>query len=268
MKNTHKRLRLTEINRREIWQFWQSGRWRKCDLARKFNVSRPTIYKILNRARAQELTPRNSTNARFRTLKYGLRRLAKIEKSLQEKLKKQAKRYEKSYPGEMIHFDTKRLPMLKNETSKMPREYLFIAIDDFSRELFATILPDKSADSAKKMLDQVLDESAYEIERAYSDNGMEYRGTKNHPFVKCCAENGISQRFTRVRRPQTNGKAERVIRTLLEMWHSKIEFKSRQHRRVELIRFINFYNCVKPHSGIENLTLHEKLLEYFCPKKM
>ncbi|MBW6441049.1 integrase core domain-containing protein, partial [Patescibacteria group bacterium] len=49
----------------------------------------------------------------------------------------------------------------------------------------------------------------------------------------------------KVKHPYTNGKAERVIRTIMDMWHDKTEFKSRQHRRTELIRFINFYNTVK-----------------------
>ena len=42
-----------------------------------------------------------------------MKRLAKVERSIQEKLKRQAKRYNKSYPGELVHLDTKRLPLLK-----------------------------------------------------------------------------------------------------------------------------------------------------------
>ena len=63
---------------------------------------------------------------------------------MEEKLKKQAKRYNKAYPGEMVHVDTKRLPLLEGERPKDTREYLFIGIDDFSRELYAAILPDKT----------------------------------------------------------------------------------------------------------------------------
>lgn len=58
-------------------------------------------------------------------------------------LKKQAKRYNKSYPGEPVHLDTKRLPLLKGQKAADKRDYLFVAIDDFSRELYAAILPDK-----------------------------------------------------------------------------------------------------------------------------
>ena len=66
----------------------------------------------------------------------------------------------------------------------------------------------------------------------------------------------------------TNGKAERMIRTLMEMWHNKIQFQSSAHRKTELVRFINYYNGVKPHKGIEGLTPEEKLKQYFCPDKL
>ena len=87
-----------------------------------------------------------------------MKRLAKVERSIQEKLKKQAKRYNKSYPGEMVHVDTKQLPLLKGQKATDKRDDLFVAIDDFSRELYAAILPDKTADNAAKFLtEQVIE---------------------------------------------------------------------------------------------------------------
>ncbi|WP_350150106.1 hypothetical protein [Nitrosomonas sp.] len=50
-------------------------------MAERFHVSRPTIYDVLKRARLQEFTPRDSTNQRFKTLQYGLKRLAKVEQT-------------------------------------------------------------------------------------------------------------------------------------------------------------------------------------------
>ena len=47
------------------------------------------------------------------------------------------------------------------------------------------------------------------------------------------------------------------------MWHNKTEFKNSEYRKKELIRFVNFYNTVKQHKVINNLTPHEKLIEYF-----
>ena len=135
------------------------------------------------------------------------------------------------------------------------RDYPFVAIDDFSRELYAAILPDKTADSAAKFLtEHLIDPCPYLIECVYSDNGTEYKGSANHAFGVACYENGIGQKFTRVARPQTNGKAERVIRTLMEMWHEKQSFESPEHRQKELCRFVNFYNTVKPHRSLNSDT--------------
>ena len=222
--NMHKRLRLTPLDREEIWSLWQTRQWKVSRLSEQYHVSRPTIYKVLARARKQEFSPRSSDNNRFKSIKFGIKRLAKVEGVLERKRKAESRRYNKSYPGEMIHFDTKRLPLLKGEDNTMPREYMFVGIDDFSRELYVGILPDKTQQSAAEFLQQVLDECPYTVECAYSDNGTEYKGTDSHAFVALCHKQGIGQKFTHVKRPQTNGKAERVIRTLLEMWHTQHQF--------------------------------------------
>lgn len=73
----------------------------------------------------------------------------------------------------------------------------------------------------------------------------------------------INQKFTRVARPQTNGKAERVIRTLMGMWYQQHVSKEAPHRQVELVRFINFCNTVKPHKSLNKQTPYEILVAYF-----
>lgn len=265
----HRRTRLTPLQREEIYRRYRDETIRVIDLSREYHVSRPTIYKILKRGRQKDFTIHRSENHRFRCLKYGMKRLAKIEKAIELQLKKKARRYNKSYPGEMFHGDTKRLPLLKGQSPFEKREYLFVAIDDYSRELFAAILPDKTQHSAKDFLDQVIEECAYTIECYYTDNGKEYKGNVfSHAFMMACEKNNIAQRFTKVKRPQTNGKAERVIRTLMEMWHNKTEFQSSAHRKKELIRFVNYYNLVKPHKSIDGLTPMEKLISYFFPKSV
>ena len=268
--NIHKRQRLTKLQRETLWKDWQSREYTKTALSQKYQVSWVTVNKYIQRGRQNEFEPRKSINKRYRCLEYGVKRLAKIEKRIEEQLKKKAKRYEKSYPGEMIHFDTKLLPLLDKEEKKAPREYLFVAIDDYSRELFAGILPDKTQYSSERFLKQVLEECAYTIECAYSDNGKEYRGISDHLFMKLCQENDIKQCFTRPKTPKTNGKAERVLRTLMDMWHRKETFQSRAHRKVSLIRFLNYYNHVKPHKSLignlkQPITPYEKLSSYFFP---
>lgn len=264
----HKQTRLTPHDRKKIWQLWQTGGYKVSRLAELYRVTRPTIYKTLARSRKQEFAPRRSVNDRYRSLKYGLKRLAKVERDLEEKRKREARRYNKSYPGELVHFDSKRLPLIKGEDQTLPREYLFVAIDDFSRELYAGIFPDKTQYSAELFLRQVADECPYTIEYTYSDNGKEFKGISQHAFVAACTELGIGQKFTRIARPQTNGKAERVIRTIMEMWHQKEIFRDRKSRQVSLLRFINFYNTVKPHKGIDNMTPYEKLIDYFYGEKV
>lgn len=265
----HKRARLTPVQRREIFDKYFSKGIRICDLVRQYSVSRPTIYRVLERGRDKDFSVHKSINKRFRCIEYGLKRLSKVEAELEKKLKSQAKRYNKQYPGEMVHSDNTTMPLLKGESPFLKPEHLFVAIDDFSRELYAAILPDKTQYSAANFLKQILEECPYTIETWYTDNGTEYKGNlKTHEFAKLCHENKIGQGFTRVKTPKTNGKAERVIRTLLEMWCQKTEFKSRAHRKQELIRFVNYYNTVKPHKGIGNITPIEKLINYFYPEEL
>ena len=133
-----------------------------------------------------------------------MKRLAKIEKTIEARLKKEAKCYNKSYPGEMLHLDFKRLPLLKGQDHTTPRDYLFVAIDDYSRELYAAILPDKTAASAGSFLGQVLEECAYTIETAYTDNGKEFQGNlEHHAFAELCMRNGIGRKFTRPATPKS-----------------------------------------------------------------
>lgn len=272
--NRHTGQQLTVQNRKTIWREWCEARRHHHThvthqrLAEQWHVSRPTISKVLSLARVGVFAPLPSTNAQYRCIAYGMRHLAKVEARLEERRKRAAKRYNKRYPGEMVHYDTKRLPLLVGEDARSPKEYLFVGIDDFSRELYAAILPDKTQHSAAMFLAQVLAECPYTIEVAYSDNGKEYRGTDTHAFVELCAAHDIRQKFTKVRRPRTNGKAERVIRTLMEQWHEQTVFKSRAHRQNELRRFVNWYNTVKPHAGIDDCTPEEKLLAYFYPQSL
>ena len=168
--NMHKNTRLTPHHRQAIWLAYTQGKESVTSLARRYQVSRVTIYRALKAARGRLLKPQTSTNNRFKQAKYGMKRLAKVERGIQEKLKRQAKRYNKSYPGELVHLDTKRLPLLKGQKVTDKRDYLFVAIDDFSRELYTAILPDKTAGSAAKFLtEQVIEPCPYLIECVYSD---------------------------------------------------------------------------------------------------
>ena len=101
--------------------------------------------------------------------------------------------------------------MLKGQSANESREYLFVAIDDFSRGLYDEL------STASFLIDTVIAQCLHQIDRAYSNNGREFKGTDGHAFGKACRQHRIGQKFTRIKRPQTNGKAERVIRTLMDM---------------------------------------------------
>ena len=100
----------------------------------------------------KQFVPLTSKNKRYKTISYRIKRVVKVEKTIEDKLRRQAKRYNKTYPGEMLHVNTKRLPLLKNETKQQTRDYLFVGIDDFSREPYVGIYPDKSQFSLVQFL--------------------------------------------------------------------------------------------------------------------
>lgn len=261
----HKHTRLLPRERKQLAEDYFTHKFKKKDLMAKYRVSYPTINKILTRAKYGDYTLHASTNARYQTLEYGLKRLAKVEKRLEEKRKRQSRRYEKNYPGQLLHRDTKRLPLLEGETKRDGHEYLFVAVDDFSRELYVGIYPDKTQHSAADFLQTVLAQCPYTVERTLTDNGKEYKGKPDeHGFMLVASSHDITQRFTKINRPQTNGKAERMIRTLMEGWHAET-FSSREERARALARFTNYYNRVRPHRGIDNHTPLERLYGYFYP---
>ena len=268
MISIHKSTKLAPLMRRALWADYQTNQYKITALAKKYQVSRPIVYRVLERARLGDFYPRKSTNHRYLQVAYGIKRLAKIERRIEAKKQREAKRYNKSYPGEMMHFDTKRLPLLQGERRTMQREYLFVGIDDFSRELYAGIYCDKSQHSAAAFLKETLSACPYTVEVAYSDNGTEYKGSEKHAFRQLCTQHRVAQRFTRVKTPRTNGKAERMIRTLMEMWHQQEQFSSRTQRQQSLVRFINFYNTVKGHAGLQGLTPMATLEAYFFGGKL
>lgn len=261
----HKNTKLLPYERREIFSRWGMGTPITA-LAKEYKVSRETIYGTVRDARLGVFVNRSSMNRRYRTIARGLRRLMKSEERVARKMERKAhrlKRYEKEMPGEMLHLDTKRLPLLSGEAVMQPREYLFVAIDDHSRFAFADIFPDKTSYSAAIFLEEARRFLPFPVRGIYSDNGSEYKGTKNHPVHDLCRKAGIAQAYTKVKHPWTNGKAERFIRTLMEEWHSRTRSNhiSRPHRRRHLYAYLDWYNQVRTHQTI-GMTPLQKLESY------
>jgi transposase InsO family protein len=134
-------------------------------------------------------------------------------------------RYERERPGELVHIDCKKLGRIivpghrihGDRSRRAPRaqagwQYLFVAIDDATRLGFAGLYPDETADSAIDFLaacQRFYRRHGIRTERVLTANGTCFK----RRWQLACAQHGIGVRKTRPYRPQTNGKAERFIRT-------------------------------------------------------
>lgn len=70
-------------------------------------------------------------------------------------------------------------------------------------------------------------------------------------FDATCLELGIAQQFTRACRPQTNGKAKRLIQSALREWAYGRVYDTSEHRQAALSTWTHFYNWHRPHHGID-----------------
>jgi transposase InsO family protein len=129
-------------------------------------------------------------------------------------------------------------------------EFCHVAIDDFSRLAYVEVLEDERATSAVGFLRRALRFFAahgVQVERVMTDNGGAYISTAH---AIACRALGIKHVRIRPRRPQTNGKAERFIRTLLGGWAYGRIYASSAERRDELERWLDFYNRRRPHGAL------------------
>ena len=255
----HKNTKLLPYQRREAFRRWRDGD-QVTHLAKYYHVSRKTLYEVFHKAKLGVFENYSSKNMRYRTIEYGLKKLAKTEKKLEKILAKRAirlNRYVKKRPGEMVHTDSSVLSLISGESIATPKEYLYVFIDDFSRTLFADILPDQTSYSAAIVLDEAIRMLPFPIECMYSDNGKEFKGA----FKDLCTKYKIPQQFTRPYRPQTNGKAERVIKTI-KMMLRKHRFTSREERRRILYAIVRYYNHIRPHQSLEGMSPFSYLQNY------
>ena len=69
-------------------------------------------------------------------------------------------------------------------------------------------------------------------------------------FGAACLELGIAQKFTRAYRPQTNGKAERFVQSVLREWAYGQIYANSDQRNEALPVWNHFYNWHREHHGI------------------
>jgi transposase InsO family protein len=184
-------------------------------------------------------------------------------------------RYERSRPGELVHIDVKRLGCIEggagkrvfgserrqryNPTRTDPEgkrrryvgyEYVHICVDDYSRLAYAEVLPDEKALTAIDFLRRALAffrRYGIRVERLLTDNGSAYVSVRH---ALACRSLGIRHLRTRPYRPQTNGKAERFIRTLLSGWAYGAIYGSSRERTAALDGWLWHYNHRRRHSAL------------------
>lgn len=182
-------------------------------------------------------------------------------------------RYEHEQPGDLLHLDTKRLGRIvggpghraTGDRRKRARgagwEVMHVALDDATRLVYAEILPDETGATAAAFAERAMAwfaEQGVTVRRILSDNGSPY---VSRAFRRALRRLGIEHSRTRPYRPQTNGKVERWIRTVLSECLYLEVFSSSEARRLALERFIDYYNGVRPHLGIGGRTPRRRLDE-------
>jgi transposase InsO family protein len=85
------------------------------------------------------------------------------------------------------------------------------------------------------------------VERVMTDNGSAYVSAV---FAIACRGLGLKHCRTRPYRPQTNGKAERFIRTMLREWAYAAVYGSSAERTGALSRWLERYNTTRRHGAL------------------
>ena len=196
------------------------------------------------------------------------------------------RRYERQRPGELIHIDVKKLGrigphgaghrMLGRSWAKKGRlrtdaagvrrlqtgwECVHVCVDDATRLAYVEVLPDEKATTAIGFLGRAISfyrSHGITVERLMTDNGSAYVSTAH---ALACRELGIKHIRTRPYRPQTNGKAERFIRTMLREWAYAAVYGSSAERAAALSGWIERYNFRRRHGALGHRPPIERLRE-------
>lgn len=174
-------------------------------------------------------------------------------------------RYEKATPGELVHMDVKKLGRIpdggghrihgmqqgrKNRAGK-GHGYAFIhsAVDDHSRVAYSEILDDERKETVVAFWARATTWFAsvgIQVKAVMTDNGNPYRSR----LFKDALGESITHKRTRPYRPQTNGKVERLNRTLLEEWAYARAYRSEAERAAEFPHWLHHYNHHRTHTSL------------------
>lgn len=169
-------------------------------------------------------------------------------------------RYERKRPGELIHVDIKKLGRFGAAGKRVighraaSRGYgwerCHVCVDDATRLAYVEVLPDERGETAAAFLRRAVvwfAERGVKVERVMTDNGAAYRSVVH---ATACRELGIRHLRTRPYRPQTNGKAERFIQTMLREWAYGRLYGSSAERSSQLAGWLDRYNYRRKHGSL------------------
>jgi transposase InsO family protein len=195
-----------------------------------------------------------------------------------------ARRYERERPGELIHIDVKKLGRIQagaghRVTGRRGRytgmrtdaegarrntvgwECVHVAVDDCTRLAYAEVLGDEKAKTVVAFLRRAIEffrSHGMVVEQLLTDNGSGYRSAIH---AIACRALGIRHLRTRAYRPQTNGKAERFIRTMLAGWAYGASYRHSSERTAALDGWLWHYNHHRKHSALGHKPPVARLLE-------
>jgi transposase InsO family protein len=140
-------------------------------------------------------------------------------------------------------------------------ERVHICVDDATRLAYAEVLPDEKATTAVGFLRRATAfyrSHGIAVEGVMTDNGSAYVSVAH---AVACRTLGIRHLRTRPRRPQTNGKAERFIRTMLREWAYAAVYGSSAERAAALSGWLERYNYRRRHGALGHRPPIERLQE-------
>lgn len=170
-------------------------------------------------------------------------------------------RYERARPGELVHLDVKPLVRIlrvghrihgdrRTKVAGAGWEYVHVAVDDYSRAAYVEVLPDQHGATAAAFLTRTIGWFARRgvvVQRVLTDNGGLF---VSRAFQQRAARAGVRLTRTRPYRPQTNGKAERFIQTLIRGWAYAVPYATSWRRTQALRPWLRHYNLGRPHAAL------------------
>ena len=271
----HKLTKITPFIRKEIWRKYKEKmretkwKWKEdcySDLWEYYRVHINTIRKIIKRARIWDFTVHLSTT--YDNLWHWFKKYLKKEKKLLKRLAREAliERYEKEKAWELAHIDLHKVKTIKWHPPKK-KKYLAWIIDDATRIEYSEVLPNKKAKTLAHFLKRAymwFKKQWITIKKLMSDNGLEFTthhvsARPKHSFEIMMKSLNIKHSYTKVRRPQTNGKIERFWRIFEEQFFQLHFFESMKEFNIKLKKWLYEYNNKRKHWGLWGLTPKEKL---------